>query len=121
LVSPGRRSAVLASLLTFLLTAPALEAQVLYGSIVGNVKDAQGGTVPAATVTITNKDTNLTRETVTSQTGEYTIPNVLPGQYDVKVSLTGFREANQTGVPVTAGQISRVDVKLDIGALSETV
>jgi outer membrane receptor protein involved in Fe transport len=121
LVSYGRRSAVLASLLTFLLTAPALEAQVLYGSIVGNVKDAQGAAIPAASVTITNKETNLKRETVSNENGEYTIPNILPGQYDVVISLTGFREAKQTGVPVTAGQISRVDVKLEIGALSETV
>jgi hypothetical protein len=103
------------------LTAPALEAQVLYGSVVGHVKDAQGAAIPAATVTVTSKETNLTRETVTNEAGEYTIPNVVPGPYDVKVSLTGFREANQTGVPVTAGQISRVDVKLEIGSLTETV
>jgi hypothetical protein len=121
LVSHGRRSAVLASLLAFFLTAPALEAQVLYGSIVGNVKDAQGATIPAASVTITNKETNLKRETVSNENGEYTIPNIVPGQYDVAISLTGFREARQTGVPVTAGQISRVDVRLEIGALSETV
>jgi hypothetical protein len=121
LVSHGRRSAVLVSLLAFLLTAPALEAQVLYGSVVGHVKDAQGAAIPAATVTVTSKETNLTRETLTNEAGEYTIPNVVPGPYDVKVSLTGFREATQTGVPVTAGQISRVDVKLEIGSLTETV
>jgi hypothetical protein len=99
----------------------ALEAQVLYGSIVGSVRDAQGAAIPAATVLITNKDTNQTRETVTGTEGDYSLPNVLPGHYDVKVTLTGFREFVQTNVPVTVGQISRVDVKLEIGALTETV
>lgn len=117
----GRRLVLPALFLTLALTGRAVDAQVLYGSIVGVVKDAQGASVPAASVTITSKDTNLTRETVTGPEGEYNLPNVLPGQYDVKVSLTGFREFVQTAVPVTAGQISRVDVKLEIGALTETV
>ena len=100
--------------------AECARAQLLYGSVVGAVKDAQGAAIPAATVVITNKDTNLTRETVTGAEREYTLANVLPGHYDVKVALTGFREFVQTNVPVTAGQISRVDVKLEIGALTET-
>ena len=61
-----------------ILTAPALEAQVLYGSVVGNVKDAQGASIPAATVTVTNKETNLVREAVTNENGDYTIANVVP-------------------------------------------
>src|SRR6478672_1024530 len=97
------------------------EAQVLYGGVVGAVKDSQGAAIPAATVVITNKETNATRETITGTEGEYSLPNVLPGHYDVKVTLTGFREFVQTNVPVSAGQISRVDVKLEIGALTETV
>jgi outer membrane receptor protein involved in Fe transport len=58
---------------------------------------------------------------VSSEDGTYTLTNVVPGTYDVKVSLQGFREASQTNVPVTAGQISRVEVKLEVGALTETV
>jgi hypothetical protein len=118
-VSRGRFVVLLA--LLSLVLAPSARAQVLYGSVVGAVKDAQGAAIPAATVVITNKATNLTRETVTGTEGEYTLANVVPGQYDVKVSLSGFREFLQTNVPVSAGQISRVDVKLEIGALTETV
>jgi Carboxypeptidase regulatory-like domain/TonB dependent receptor-like, beta-barrel len=95
--------------------------QVLYGSIVGTVTDAQGGHVPGAAVTIINKETNLKRETVTNEEGSYSLANVLPGSYDVRVSLTGFREAVRTNVPVTIGQISRIDVPLLVGTLSETV
>jgi hypothetical protein len=96
-------------------------AQALYGSIVGVVQDAQGSSIPAAAVTIVNKDTNLTQETVTNENGDYTLANLQPGRYDVKIALQGFREFVRTNVPVSAGQISRVEAKLEIGALSETV
>ena len=100
--------------------APA-HAQILYGSIVGTVTDAQGANVPGATVTIVNKETNLTRDTVTDAEGNFNLTNVLAGPYDVKVSLTGFREAVRTNVPVTIGQIARVDMALQVGTLSEVV
>jgi hypothetical protein len=95
--------------------------QILYGSVVGNVKDAQGAVVPGATVTIVNKQTNLTRDTVTDAQGNYSFTNVLPGPYDVKTALTGFREAVRANVPVTIGQIARIDMTLELGTLSETV
>ena len=103
-----------------LVSVPA-HAQILYGSITGVVKDAQGATVPGATVTAVNKETNLTRDTVTNAEGVYTLTNVLPGPYDVKISLPGFKEAVRTTVPVTIGQISRVDMTLEIGALTESI
>jgi Carboxypeptidase regulatory-like domain/TonB dependent receptor len=100
--------------------APAT-AQVLYGSIVGSVTDSQGAIVPGVTVTITSKETNLTREATTSAEGTYSLGNVLPGTYDVKAALQGFREIIRQNVPVTVGQVSRVDVVLEVGALTETV
>ena len=97
------------------------EGQVLYGGITGTVIDTTGAAVPGANVTITHKATNLSRESVTNQTGMYSFTNVQAGTYDVKVSMPGFREFIQTDVPVSVNQISRVDVKLDVGALAETV
>jgi hypothetical protein len=96
-------------------------SQTLYGSLVGVVKDAQGSVIPGATVTIVNTETNLTRETVSDVQGAYNFINVLAGRYDVKVALQGFRESVRSGVPVTNGQISRTDMTLEVGALSETV
>ena len=101
--------------------ASTANAQILYGSIVGNVKDAQGGAVPGATVTVTNKDTGLTLDATSNAEGAYSFTNVLPGTYDVKVALQGFREFVRTNVPVTISNISRVDVTLEVGTLSETV
>ena len=103
------------------LVAVPAHAQILYGSITGVVKDSQGATVPGATVTAVNKETNLTRDTVTNAEGVYTLTNVLPGPYDVKISLPGFKEAVRTAVPVTISQISRVDMTLEIGALTESI
>jgi hypothetical protein len=108
-------------ILAIVLTVSAAVAQILYGSIVGVVKDPQGGAVPGATVTIVNKETNLTREAVTDAQGAYTFNNVLAGPYDVKVTLQGFRENVRSGVPVIIGQISRVDISLEVGTVSETV
>jgi hypothetical protein len=119
--SAWRAAAVIGVCLTFGATAAPADAQVLYGSIVGTVSDAQGAFVPGATVTIVNKETNLTRDTVTGAEGTYSLTNVQPGSYDVKVSLPGFREAVRTNVPVSIGQISRVDMTLQVGTLAETI
>jgi outer membrane receptor protein involved in Fe transport len=96
-------------------------AQMAWGSLVGVVRDEQGGVLPGATVIITEVGTNLVRESVTDPQGAYNFVNVLPGRYDVRVSMPSFRETIRTGVPVTVGQISRVDVTMEVGALEETV
>jgi Carboxypeptidase regulatory-like domain/TonB dependent receptor-like, beta-barrel len=103
------------------LTASAAVAQNLYGGITGVVKDPQGGTVPGATVTVINKDTNLTKETVTDADGAFIVNNLGAGPYDVKVTLQGFRESVRRDVPVAIGQIARVTVALEVGSVSETV
>ena len=67
------------------------DAQVLYGSIVGNVQDSSGATLPGATVTITSQETNLARTAVTNETGTYSFTNVQAGTYDVKVVAAGLQ------------------------------
>ena len=103
------------------LTAVPAAAQILYGNVVGVVKDTSGALIPGATVTIVNKDTGLTRETTTNTEGAYSIINVLPGPYEVKVTLTGFRDIVRQNVPVTIGEIARVDFSMEIAAVSETI
>jgi hypothetical protein len=96
-------------------------AQVLYGSIIGHITDAQGGVAPGVTLTATNTGTGLKVETVSDTDGAYTFRNLLPGTYDLTATLTGFREHRQTGIPVTAGNPVRINVSLAVGAVSETV
>ena len=100
---------------------PAARAQVLYGSIVGNVKDSTGGAVPGATVTATHNETKATRETVSDANGAYRLSTVQPGTYTVVVTLTGFQTFTRNDVPVTLNSVARVDATLGVGALQETV
>ena len=97
------------------------EAQELYGSVVGTVQDASGAHIPGATIEIVNRETNLMMTAVSNQTGAYTLTNVLPGTYDVKVTLQGFKEFKKQSVPVTTGAISRVDAKMEVGQLTESI
>ena len=75
--------AVVGIVLSIGLTALPARAQILYGSVVGAVKDGSGAVIPGATVTIVNRETNLTRETTTNADGAYSVINVLPGPLDV--------------------------------------
>jgi hypothetical protein len=109
-------------LLTILAPVPApLGAQVLYGSLVGNVTDETGAALPGATVTITSRATGATRESVTDATGVYRFLNVQSGTYTVTVQLTGFRTFTRAEIPVTLNSVARVDASLQVGQLTETV
>jgi len=103
-----------------LITSPAY-GQVLYGSLVGNIFDQNKGTVSGATVTITNKGTGQVRESVTNADGEYSIINILPGSYDLKVTKQGFTSFTQTDLTITANNITRSDVEMKIGNVSDVV
>src|SRR5438067_223698 len=94
--------------------------QTLYGAIVGTVTDAQGAAIPGVTVVATNTGTSLKVEAVTDANGGYVLRNLLPGAYNLTTNLAGFREHMEKGIPVQAGNPIRVDVKLEVGALSET-
>lgn len=96
-------------------------AQVLYGSIVGNVRDQSGAAVPGATVTITSRETNQVRTTTTNEEGGYNLPNVQSGTYEVKVTREGFRPTVETSVAVTINTIARVDTTLQVGNVSEVL
>ncbi|WP_396626926.1 TonB-dependent receptor, partial [Luteitalea sp.] len=100
--------------------APAA-AQALYGTVAGTVVDDSGAAIPGATVTVVNQGTGLEVSGVTDETGAYAIRNLQPGTYTVKASLQGFKEYIQTGVPVAQNDTSRVNAKLEVGALTESV
>ncbi len=106
----------------FALVIPAqVQAQVLYGSIVGNVKDASDAAIVGATVKIVNKGTNESRQTVTNEAGVYNFATVQTGTYEVTVGMAGFKTFTESGVNVTLNSVSRVDTKLQVGELTETV
>ena len=98
-----------------------LNAQVLYGSVVGTVTDQTGALVPKAAVTITNVNTGQAREGTTDDAGYYSIPNVLEGRYDLSVKMAGFRPYLEKGVDVPINTVTRVNVNLQLGPVTESV
>jgi hypothetical protein len=96
-------------------------AQVLFGSLVGNVTDASGAGVPAASVKITETSTNEIRSTQTNESGFYTIATVTAGTYKLEIAKTGFRGFVASGVLLNQNNVVRVDAKLELGAQTERV
>lgn len=103
------------------LSVPAAKAQVLYGSVTGVVTDQSGAAVPRAHVIVTNRDTSFVRETDADEGGHYTIPDLKPGAYDLKVTASGFKPLTQTNLIVTANTVTNADAGLQVGALTEQV
>src|SRR5450756_1119500 len=114
-----RKLAACLTILWQLITPQTGRAQALYGSIIGNVKDSSDAVVAGATVTIINLETKQSRETTTNDTGGYDFPTIAPGTYEVRVSKGGFSNFTETGIAAVANNTTRVDVHLNVGAVSE--
>ena len=110
----------LAALAALLMTTSAL-AQVPTGTILGSIKDNQGGVIPGATVTAINVGTQYSRTTVTDGAGEYALRLLPVGNYQVSVTMPGFKNFSQTGIVLEVGRNARVDATIELGAVSETV
>jgi Carboxypeptidase regulatory-like domain/TonB dependent receptor-like, beta-barrel len=116
-----RRCYRLTLLLLGLLVIPiSLSGQTEYGNITGVVSDPTGAVIPGAEVLVTNTATNVKKTTITTAGGEYNVP-VPPGTYQVQVTLTGFKRHVGDNVVVAAATTLRLDVKLQLGEMSEVV
>lgn len=115
------RKSLLVVAIAVLLSAQVAQAQVLYGSLIGDVADSSRAVLPGATVTVTNRDTGLQREAMTDSSGGYSFRDLQPGTYELKVSLNGFKSYARSGLTVTLNAIARADVQLEVGGQTETV
>jgi outer membrane receptor protein involved in Fe transport len=95
--------------------APHTFAQTFRGTILGTVTDPQGAVVVGATVTARNLDTGVERTTITDDTGNFSIPELPIGRYEVKVQATGFQPYAVTDVRVEVASERRVDPQLAVG------
>jgi hypothetical protein len=95
-------------------------AQQFTGGVRGAVKDANG-VIPGVAVTLTNEATNISREVVTNEVGQYNFPAVAPGTYTVKAQISGYKTADSKGITVGTQQFVTLDVTLEIGAIAENV
>ena len=95
--------------------------QEVRSSITGRVSDATGAALPGVSVTVTNQQTGVAAHTVTDSTGNYTVPELDPGVYSVAAAKTGFQKQIATGLELLAQQALRRDIKLEVGAATQTV
>jgi hypothetical protein len=91
------------------------------GAITGIVTDESGASIPGVTIEVTNAGTNQTRTGISDATGTYTVLQLPPGPYVVRATLPGFKVVVRDGVTVTVESTSRVDLRMTVGGLEESV
>jgi hypothetical protein len=123
---PGIRSlAAIAALLVavfLMFAAPqASLGQGITASITGTVTDPSGAVVSGATVSVRNVDTNAIRTENTSDAGTYTVTQLPPGHYAIKVDKAGFKTYDQTGITLVIDQVAQINAQLTVGSEAQNV
>jgi hypothetical protein len=104
-----------------LLCAAAAFAQLNTGTITGTVTDSSGALIPDVKVTVRNTATNVARGSSTSSAGVYTVSDLIVGPYEVTFESPAFKKLVRTGITLDVTQVVRVDGKLEVGAVTESV
>ncbi len=108
--------------LSAILVAPtSSRAQVLYGSVTGNVTDSKGDAVPGAKVDVVETATGAMKSITTDDRGAYTINDLKAGVYKITISRSGFKTELRDEVKVEANKTLRLDAELQVGEMKETV
>jgi Carboxypeptidase regulatory-like domain len=115
-IGPAHR---LAFVITALLAAAPLFAQ--NAELSGLITDPASLAVPRARVVVQSADTGATRTVASNQRGEYSVPALLPGPYNITIEANGFKTVHQNGVVVEVDQRARLDFALTVGSNTETV
>ena len=108
-------------LLIALAATPNLSAQGITGTITGTVSDPSGAVIGGASVTVRQTATNEARSVVTSDAGTYTVTQLQPGAYTVKVEKAGFKVAEQKGITLVIDQVALINIQLTVGSQAESV
>jgi outer membrane receptor protein involved in Fe transport len=117
-----RLAGLLGLLMAFvLLLAPASFGQGITGTITGTVTDPTGASIPNATVTITQTETNAVHTVTSSDVGSFTVTQLPPGHYTVKVDSPTFKSYRQPAITLAIDQIYQVNAQLQVGSQGEVV
>ena len=121
----GRLTAWVAALLVpalFLLSPPRSSAQLSgKGQINGTVTDTSGAAIPNAEIDVTSKQTGVVSKTTTTSSGDFALPTLDPGDYNVTITAGGFQKLTQQNVHVNALETQTISPRLSVGATSEEV
>jgi len=99
----------------------AVFGQSTFGTILGTVHDTSGAVMPGCAVTAENVGTSAKRSTITDEQGSYTVQNLEPGTYTIKIELPGFQITEFTGIVLPARQTIRLDGTMRVATQAETV
>ena len=118
---PSRSIALTVSIVVLTAIAAA-EAQVTTGNVSGSVRDAQGGVVPGAAITLVSATRGTTVDAQTNQNGDFLFPNVTADTYTVRVALEGFKTLERQNIAVSPGdRVTVGTLTLEVGGMAETV
>ena len=117
----GRKATQLLFGLLLLLLSGTVFAQVTTADLVGTVRDNSGAVVRNVKVTLTNVATNVGRNIVTDDSGNYVFTALQPGIYKLTAEADGFRRVELTGVELQVNQRAQIDIEMQVGAVGETV
>lgn len=112
---------VLVLLLALVFLTGKTQAQTDLSTIRGAVSDPSGSAVPGAKITLTNVETNISREAVTTAEGDYEIPYLSPGTYRLTATGGGFKTFVAENILITSRQTRRIDVAFELGAVGTEV
>jgi len=101
--------------------AAPVAGQDFRGSVAGTILDSTGGVLPGVTITVTNVETRVSQQFVTDTRGFYEALYLNPGTYSVTAELTGFKKVVRPANIVRVGDVLRVDMTMQTGAIEETV
>jgi hypothetical protein len=103
----------------FLLITPSYSQT--FGGITGVITDSSGSVIQGATITVTNPQTNFSRESLSNDTGNYNFPNLPPGLYNIKAEHQGFQTEIRHSVELQVQQTARLDFRMSPGAVTEEI
>src|SRR5947207_3273676 len=122
MLTSHRTAMVLLTVTSLLLpVSRSVHAQSVTAILVGTISDQSGAAVPKATLSLTRTGTNLRRTVVSNEKGDFTIPNLEPGSYQLIGEHEGFKRTVLEGIELLVNQTARVDVVLQVGAVAESV
>src|SRR3954451_11696198 len=96
-------------------------SQAVNATLLGTVTDSSGGVIPNAKVTVTEMNTGVARSGQTNESGNYTFPDLAPGQYAIAVELQGFKKENRKDIALIVNSSTRIDIQLTPGSVTETI
>ncbi|MCI0423384.1 MAG: carboxypeptidase-like regulatory domain-containing protein, partial [Acidobacteria bacterium] len=112
---------VLISLSALLCIAASLQAQLNRGSITGTVTDPTGAVIPKVNILILNTATGATYETAANENGQYTVPNLPIGDYQITFEVASFKKLVRSGINLGVTEVLRVDAALALGSMDDTI